>query len=226
MACLTVVCPHPSPHSRLASLQSCRHALVADSPDAIAAAVLAAYYEPTTWAQLVAAGRQLVTTAFSASRAMAGLLRALAMLQGEGGGGAPLRLQASADALGASGSAQQHPVVATCAPGGDLSVARHAARGSAPRLYAALRTAATAYGAHFNFSSLEPDLLHEAFGEAIEEQPLAPQDGRSDSGLASPSRMRYEATCAAEKGGGGAPARAFVSASSESGYRMELLASA
>lgn len=55
--------------------------LLADSPDEMAAAVMAAYYNATTWHRLMWGGRQLLASRFSASRAAAGVLEVLALLR-------------------------------------------------------------------------------------------------------------------------------------------------
>ncbi|KAL1495710.1 hypothetical protein AB1Y20_016573 [Prymnesium parvum] len=57
------------------------HALVADTPAALAAAVLRAYFNASTWRRLTRGGRRLLETRFSASRAAAGLLQLLAHLR-------------------------------------------------------------------------------------------------------------------------------------------------
>jgi len=47
----------------------------------MAAAVIAAYYNATTWHRLMWGGRQLLASRFSASRAAAGVLEVLALLR-------------------------------------------------------------------------------------------------------------------------------------------------
>ena len=55
--------------------------LLADSPAEMVAAVMAAYYNATTWHRLMWGGRQLLVSRFSASRAAAGVLEVLALLR-------------------------------------------------------------------------------------------------------------------------------------------------
>eukprot|EP00908_Phaeocystis_cordata_P027095 Transcript_9634.p2 GENE.Transcript_9634~~Transcript_9634.p2 ORF type:complete len:435 (+),score=160.37 Transcript_9634:1430-2734(+) len=55
--------------------------LVADTPEEMAAAVLSAYYDATTWHRLMWGGRRLLATRFSASRAAGGVLEVLAALR-------------------------------------------------------------------------------------------------------------------------------------------------
>ena len=56
------------------------HALIADSADGLADAVVRAYYNATTWRRLTKHGRRLLEQRFSASRAAVGLLQVLAHL--------------------------------------------------------------------------------------------------------------------------------------------------
>ena len=55
--------------------------LLADSPDDMAAAVMVAYYNATTWHRLMWGGRKLLASRFSASRAATGVLEVLALLR-------------------------------------------------------------------------------------------------------------------------------------------------
>ena len=57
------------------------HALLADTPHALAAAVLNGYYNATTWHRLMWGGRRLLERRFSASRAATGVLEVLALLR-------------------------------------------------------------------------------------------------------------------------------------------------
>ena len=57
------------------------HALLGDTPEALAAAALTAYYNASVWARLRARGARLLETHFSASRAASGLLSVLAHLR-------------------------------------------------------------------------------------------------------------------------------------------------
>ena len=57
------------------------HALIADSAEGFADAVLRAYYDRTVWRQLRKHGRTLLETRFSASRAAVGILQVLAHLR-------------------------------------------------------------------------------------------------------------------------------------------------